>query len=353
MCHFDRDIQLLDNFGNDLSLTSIEPIYFGENEGGLRQGEEKLFTLKFREQPLKNTIYLLLKIPKNIFGNIAPFELKILSPKDDYPIKRLMRLDELFADTPIADEQHQSVQTLVRGIVLSSLLIIAGICTIWLLIRKRKIITLLIKKLYQQKMILWAGIFVIVVVCLLSFLDIEMENGIFALIGVILGSVGGIVKDLINNQHDLNKIRFSNLQEKQACVVAELYSRIVEVNEKAMACFSPVGTMKPDERLPLTDALGDAIVEFLKFYRPNEIYISDSTCKLIDELANASVSFSGKYSIYLRFHQDTNNGNERKEILHQEREAWKEGYDSLQKNGTLSNILKELKAELRNLIGVK
>ncbi|MCX5633377.1 MAG: hypothetical protein NTW93_06875 [Phycisphaerae bacterium] len=180
-----------------------------------------------------------------------------------------------------------------------------------------------------------------------------MGNAIFTLIGAILGYVAGVIKDVINNKHELNKIRFTKLHEKQAYVVAELYSRIVEVNEKAMAYFSPVGTMKPDERLPLADALGDAIVEFLKFYRPNEIYLSDSTCNLINKLSNSLISVAGTYSIYLRFHQDAINGNERKEVAHKELEAWEDGYYSIQKNGTLSNILKELKAELRNLIGVK
>ncbi len=180
-----------------------------------------------------------------------------------------------------------------------------------------------------------------------------MGNVIFTIIGGILVYVGGIIKDILNNKHELNKIRFAKLQEKQACVVGELYSRISNVNEKAMAYFSPVGTMKPDERLPLAEELGNAMVEFLEFYRPNEIYLNDSTCNLIDQLCESIKNVAGTYSIYLRFHKDAADRTEKKEAIISELEAWKEGYYSLKDKGSISKILKELKAELRNLIGVK
>jgi hypothetical protein len=45
----------------------------------LRPGEEKLFTITFSIRPLDNTKYLLIQIPKGIFGNINPFELKLLN----------------------------------------------------------------------------------------------------------------------------------------------------------------------------------------------------------------------------------------------------------------------------------
>ena len=187
----------------------------------------------------------------------------------------------------------------------------------------------------------------------LDYMEIKMGNVLFTLIGAILGYVAGIIKDVINNKHELKKIQFTKLHEKQACVVAELYSRIVKVNEKAMALFTPVGTMKLDERLPLAEGVGDAMVEFLEFYRPNEIYLSDSTCDLINKLANSLKNIAGTYSIYLRSHQSAADIGEKKEAALEELEAWKDGYYSLKKNGLISNILKELKAELRNLIGVK
>jgi len=180
-----------------------------------------------------------------------------------------------------------------------------------------------------------------------------MGNVIFTIIGGILVYVGGIIKDILNNKYELNKIRFTKLQEKQACVLGELYSRISKVNEKTMAYFSFVGTMKPDERLPLAEELGNAMVEFLEFYRPNEIYLSDSTCNLIDQLLDSIKNVAGTYSIYLRSHQDAADRQEKKDAIRSELEAWKEGYDSLKNNGSISNIFKALKAELRNLIGVK
>jgi len=187
----------------------------------------------------------------------------------------------------------------------------------------------------------------------LDYLEIKMGNAIFTLIGAILGYVAGIIKDVINNKYELKKIQFTKLHEKQACVVAELYSRIVKVNEKAMALFTPAGTMKPDERLPLAEGLGDAMVDFLEFYRSNEIYLSNSTCDLVNKLANSLKNIAGTYSIYLRSHNSAADIDEKKEVARKELEVWKDGYNSLKSDGSISNILKELKSELRNLIGVK
>lgn len=43
-------------------------------------GTEKLFTLEFGNKPLESTNYLLLNVPEKVFGNVSPFELKILNP---------------------------------------------------------------------------------------------------------------------------------------------------------------------------------------------------------------------------------------------------------------------------------
>ena len=68
-------IYVIDNFGNDLNVISMAPRYCDS----LRPGEEKLFTITFSIRPLDNTKYLLIQIPKGVFGNINPFELKILN----------------------------------------------------------------------------------------------------------------------------------------------------------------------------------------------------------------------------------------------------------------------------------
>jgi hypothetical protein len=68
-------IYIRDNFGNDLNVVNIAPRYF-EN---LRPGERRLFIITADIMPLDNTKYLLLQIPRGIFGNVNPFELKIFN----------------------------------------------------------------------------------------------------------------------------------------------------------------------------------------------------------------------------------------------------------------------------------
>jgi len=68
-------IYVLDNFGNDLNVVSMAPRYCDI----LRPGEKRLFIITFNIRPLENTKYLLLQIPRGIFGNVNPFELKIFN----------------------------------------------------------------------------------------------------------------------------------------------------------------------------------------------------------------------------------------------------------------------------------
>jgi hypothetical protein len=68
-------IYVLDNFGNDLNVTDMVPRYCDS----LRPGEERLFVITFSIRPLENTKYLLLQIPKGIFGNVNAFEIRIFN----------------------------------------------------------------------------------------------------------------------------------------------------------------------------------------------------------------------------------------------------------------------------------
>jgi len=68
-------IYLRDNFGNELNVVNMAPRYFDT----LRPGEKRLFIITASIMPLDNTKYLLLQIPRGIFGNLNPFELKIFN----------------------------------------------------------------------------------------------------------------------------------------------------------------------------------------------------------------------------------------------------------------------------------
>ncbi|MCX5632220.1 MAG: hypothetical protein NTW93_00855 [Phycisphaerae bacterium] len=77
-------IYILDNFGNDLNVTDIIPRYCDS----IRPREDKLFVITFSIKPLENTRYLLIQIPKGIFGNVNPFELTIFNTGFKGPITK-------------------------------------------------------------------------------------------------------------------------------------------------------------------------------------------------------------------------------------------------------------------------
>lgn len=72
-------ITLKDNFENDLKISSLKPEYFSTKQKGLRPNQHQKFKIIATDYPLKTSKYIILKIPKNTFGNLKAFEIKILN----------------------------------------------------------------------------------------------------------------------------------------------------------------------------------------------------------------------------------------------------------------------------------
>ena len=168
-------IQVLDNFGNDLDYSSIEP--YPSPSDSLRLGEEKLFTIKFSIKPLENTEYILLKIPETFFGNVNPFELKIVNPvfeiqkptlildKQMYTTEELDRMESEAKferwQKENAKKREANKELLIEVSVVSLLVVVTSI--IWLLVRVKRIRQFIVS--YRIQIIIWIGILLIVLMC--------------------------------------------------------------------------------------------------------------------------------------------------------------------------------------------
>ena len=175
--NYNSGVQVLDNFGNDLGFKRISPDKYNDKEGwqekGLRPREEKLFTIKFRIKPLENTEYLLLKIPRKTFGNVNPFELKIVNfhsipdslKKKQQEIAVREANERLLAER----EANKRLEAYKKGrliVIVASVVspLVVVICITWLLVKVKRIRQFIVS--HRTQIIIWIGILLIVLMCL-------------------------------------------------------------------------------------------------------------------------------------------------------------------------------------------
>lgn len=81
-----------------------------------------------------------------------------------------------------------------------------------------------------------------------------------------------------------HQIRFSNLHEKQAEIIANTYAKLKDFHAKIgdyVKIFEPAGDKPKEERRAIAAKAHD---EFINFYSQNQIYLSKRSVELIDEI---------------------------------------------------------------------
>lgn len=129
-----------------------------------------------------------------------------------------------------------------------------------------------------------------------------------------------IIKSNLTKVENEHQIRFTNVHEKQASAISELYSLLYEVNsgrdrmlmqltcrnirEEADREFNNceeweyiygIHTLTDEEKV-LTENLKNAIAALYDFYGKNRLYLSLRCCELMDRVAGLSSFISGNYS---------------------------------------------------------
>jgi len=212
-------IKVLDNFGNDLGFVGISPLCQDISTAkGLRPGEEKIFTIKFSNKLLKNTEYLLLKIPEHIFGNVNPFELKIVnfnSIPDNEGFKKRQQenaqIAEREANNRLLAEKEANKRLLIVIVVSVVLLLTIAVCITWLLVKVKRIRQFIVS--YRTQIIIWIGILLIVLMCLFppsgySFLFSEYRSVVIDVVqlglqcGLVALVIGGLIYTFRGKKRD-------------------------------------------------------------------------------------------------------------------------------------------------------
>jgi hypothetical protein len=211
-------IKVLDNFGNDLGFVGISPLCQDISTAkGLSPGEEKIFTIKCSNKPLKNTEYLLLKIPEHIFGNVNPFELKIVnfhSIPDS--LKKWQQENAQIAVREANERLSAEREAYKKGrliVIVASVVspLVVVICITWLLVKVKRIRQFIVS--YRTQIIIWIGILLIVLMCLFppsgySFLFSEYRSVVIDVVqlglqcGLVALVIGGLIYTFRGEKRD-------------------------------------------------------------------------------------------------------------------------------------------------------
>jgi hypothetical protein len=70
----------------------------------------------------------------------------------------------------------------------------------------------------------------------------------------------------------IEEIRFNKLHETQACVIADLYSKVATVLDRSKAYFNPMGGGNTPSKDEISAELAEAVVDFMTFFNKHRIY---------------------------------------------------------------------------------
>jgi len=139
-----------------------------------------------------------------------------------------------------------------------------------------------------------------------------------------------------------HQVRFSNLHQKRAEVIAETYSQMVNMFYFGQQ-FIFSGSFKPAER---SKEFGDAhqkLREFYLFIETNRVYLPAPVCALLDDFFSALQKPVIRVGVYSTIEYPTEQTSQEKH------EALMKAYEDFEK--TIPNIRKALEDEFRTLLG--
>ncbi|MGF9853125.1 hypothetical protein ABHN09_16375 [Bacillus paramobilis] len=150
----------------------------------------------------------------------------------------------------------------------------------------------------------------------------------------------------MNNKH---QITFSKLHIDRAETIKDLYVKLVHLHERSLALLGSKGRISHSidrsidsvEMRELVLKARQVYLDFIAYYRPNEIYFSEDICKLFE---NIIVHMEMILTMLLGYNQE----------LIEEMEGWKEEEKKIA--GRILNEIPKLKnaleLEFRKLLGV-
>lgn len=101
-----------------------------------------------------------------------------------------------------------------------------------------------------------------------------------------------------------HQVRFSKLHERQAEIIAEIYSKLIDLHKNISNFIKSYLSIDDNEKNEQINIIWAAVDKFFDYYDRHRIYLKNNTCSEIDELTSTlSKACSGlvTYGKYARF----------------------------------------------------
>lgn len=153
-------------------------------------------------------------------------------------------------------------------------------------------------------------------------------------------------------KHDLQRValehqvRFSNMHEKRAQVIAELYGLLVQAHWDTSGFVSPMEWAgEPDKKQKYVTAM-NATADFFRYFEKHRIYLPEALCKQLEDFVKSMRSKAIGFGVYIRY----DDANLPAHTLEQKHKAWADGWEFFEKQVPPARAA--LENELRNILGV-
>ncbi|MBJ9677912.1 hypothetical protein [Burkholderia gladioli] len=154
-------------------------------------------------------------------------------------------------------------------------------------------------------------------------------------------------------KHDLqltaveHQVRFANLHERRAQVVADLYGLLVEAYWATSGFVSPAEWAgEPNKRQKYVVAM-NSIADFFRFFEKSKIYLPKTVCDQLEEFVNGMRKKVVGFGIYVR----TEDPNLPLHALEQKHKVWQESWEFFENQ--VPPARNALEDELRGILGAK
>jgi hypothetical protein len=144
-----------------------------------------------------------------------------------------------------------------------------------------------------------------------------------------------------------HEIRFARLHEKRAAVIAELYGHLVESLWEAESFLSPMEWAGEPDKKEKYRLANNKLVEFFRYFDKHRVYLPEELCASLEALAMEVRTHVIRFSVYLRYDDQSMLEHTRIE----KDNAWNEGWDAIRNRVPKARRL--LEQEFRRMLGAE
>lgn len=142
-----------------------------------------------------------------------------------------------------------------------------------------------------------------------------------------------------------HQVRFSQLHEKRATVIAELYGYIVETLWAAESFLTPVEWGGEPSKEEKHRAAIQKLIELYRFFSRHRIYLPPGICVSLDKLITVVREHVVRFGVYVEHVKEGHSGR----LLREKNDAWDKGWCAIKEQ--IPVVREQLEKELRELLG--